>query len=638
MLYGQRDTISEVRITRIYTLSEDYSEIVPLELDTLLNGFIDYRAGEKITPFYADQGNYGQPALEIDFFSRNREYDHFLYSNLKPYMHHTGNKRFIDTQVPFTDLRFFFGGPRALAEQSLKVRHSQNVNRNLNLGLNLEVLNSLGQYSYQTADSRAFTLHTSYLGKRYRAFAAWSLNNITRMENGGIIYEGSEETGVNDPSFLANYDTRDVPVNLGRLNSAENSLKNRNLLVVQRYRVGRVETIDNPEAPGDRRESRVEGTFSHILSLDYTGRSYSDKLPLGGFYDTAYISNDTNRLPTADSLYFRVLKNTLRFDFSTRESARFRLGIGVGVRNEINLYKQVIPTYDTLYADTARWNNSSNAIVGRLYNRIGDKFGWEASGEIWMTGYRSGDFYFDGSLQKIFGEGKRELRIKGNGSLSSTRPVWWQNNWGSNHFAWNNDFGNEVRAEAGGELLMQGIKLRISADYALVTNHIYFGREALPTQYEGAISILAARLEKDIRFWKINFNNKLLLQTVSHGDIIPLPLLTVKSALYFDHEFNFRSTGGKLQVQMGVQALYHSSYYACSYMPSTSVYYTQNIMETGNYPFIDGFMAIKLKRTRIFVAFDHLNQGLNGYNYFMVPGYPMPVRTFKYGVSWTFYN
>jgi hypothetical protein len=621
----------------MYTLSSDYAETVAVDFDTVITGFQEYRKIDKITPFYASLGNYGLPLLELDFFKRNSVYDHQVYQFLKPYMHHTGNKTFIDTQVPFTEAKFTFGGPRTLAEQYLGLRHSQNVNRFLNVGLDLDIINSLGQYSYQSTDNRSFTLHSSYLGPKYKLYAAWSSNNMTRKENGGVIYEDSDITGVDNPSFLADYDTRDVAVNLGRLNSAESSLKNMNMILVQRYRVGG-ERTDKADTAINTSSQKLEGIFTHILSYDRTQRSYYDLTPLGGFYDTTYISNDTNNLYTNDSLFNRVFKNTFRFDFGTGESARFRLNLGVGIRNELNIYKQVVPTYNSQFADTISWKNSSNALIGRVYNRIGDKFSWESSGEIWFTGYRAGDFDLRGSISKLFGEGKSLIGIVGEGNLASSTPSWWQNSWGSNHFVWDNSFDKEVVTQAGGRLTLPGYNLKLSLDYALLTNHIYFGRSALPQQFNGSISLLSARLEKNFNLWKIRFNNQVLFQSVSHNDIIPLPLLAVKSTLFFDHEFYFESTNGKLKMQLGLEALYHTSYFASGFMPATGIFYLQDRTETGNYPYINAFASLKLKRTRIFVSMDHVNWGLSGYNYFMTPGYPMPVRTLKYGVAWTFYN
>ncbi len=40
--------------------------------------------------------------------------------------------------------------------------------------------------------------------------------------------------------------------------------------------------------------------------------------------------------------------------------------------------------------------------------------------------------------------------------------------------------------------------------------------------------------------------------------------------------------------------------------------------------------------------FDHFNYGMMGeemqHNYYMVPGYPMNIRMFRYGLAWTFYD
>jgi len=102
----------------------------------------------------------------------------------------------------------------------------------------------------------------------------------------------------------------------------------------------------------------------------------------------------------------------------------------------------------------------------------------------------------------------------------------------------------------------------------------------------------------------------------------------------------FRITDGRLGFQLGAEGIYYSSYKASSYMPATGSYYLQNELETGNYPYVNAFINLKLKRTRFFLSFEHVNQGLGfmSDNYRYVPGYQMPVRMFKYGIAWTFYN
>ena len=87
-----------------------------------------------------------------------------------------------------------------------------------------------------------------------------------------------------------------------------------------------------------------------------------------------------------------MLKNTIRFDFMTDESKKLRLGIGVGLRNELIRYGQIIPSYDGISADTAGWIRNNNVLIGRILNDIGDKFSWIAVGELFLTGHRAGDF------------------------------------------------------------------------------------------------------------------------------------------------------------------------------------------------------------------------------------------------------
>lgn len=637
-LSAQNDTVALKRVTRMFSLTEGYTEMVPVEIDTLITGFQEYRQTDRLTPFNTTLGNYGLPLLETDFFRRNRDFDHYPYRHMKPYMHHSGNNTFIDTQVPFTELKFFFGGPRNVAEQLLGVRHSQNINHRLNIGLNLDIINSLGQYSYQTADIKSFTLHTSYLGERYRLFGAWSINNMTRLENGGVSTEDAGGAGNGDLSFLEGFDTRDVPTNLGRLNSAEALMKNRNLLLVQSYRVGGGSDNAQVDTIAGERGGRLEGTFTHILTWDRTGSSYRDRLPMAGFYDTTYISSDTVNYLTADTLSFRVLGNSLKFGFAAGAESRFRLGIEAGIRNELYMYMQNIPTFNENLADTVRTTASSNSLLGRVYNSIGESFSWEATGELWLTGLRAGDFLLKGEMEGSVGKEGRGITASARGELSSQSPHWWQNRWGSNNFVWENDFSKEVRLMAGGDIRMPGLNLLVSADYALLTDHIWFGRDAQPRQYDGAISILTLRADNELRFWKFRFRNRLLAQSSSHADIIPLPLLTAKSSFRIYHEFRFKATGGRLESSIGAELLWHSPWYAPSYMPATGVFYVQDNTRAGNYPYLNLFLNLKLKRTRGFIAFDHVNHGFSGYNYFMVPGYPLPVRTFRYGIAWTFYN
>lgn len=611
------------RIIREWNLNHDFTEEVIIPFDTVFSLFHRYRLTDRYSPLNATLGNYGLPFYQLNFFDRISDPDRFLYSYYQPLIYTPERAVFMNTQVPFTELVWTNGGPRETSEQTFRVRHSQNVNRFLNFGLIYDIVYNLGQYNYQRAEDKAFTLFSSYTGPAYKYYFSAGINDITSWENGGIL----------NKEDLGQYETRDVPINLGGLNTAKSVLKNRNILFVQRYTVGkRTQTGDSLKKA--ERFSGLRGTFSHILIAENNKRSYSDNSPLSGFYDTVFISKKA----TFDSLAQRSFKNSLRFDFATDEKRKISLGGGVGIRNELFRYSQIIPAHDTTFSDTLAWRKSNNAVIGKLFNTIGDKFRWTADGELYLTGYKAGDFSLKGEITKSFVLKKGTASWIIHGSMINRQPSFWYTSWGSNHFEWLNELNKEFRIDIGTRLSYPALKTDLRFDYAIIDNYTDFNTEALPSQHGEGLSVASIMLSKEMKAWKFHLSGDVLGQISSNSEILDLPLISLRSAGYFEHLFRFKQTNGKLNTQIGFDVLYHSLYYAYSYMPSTGRFFRQDKVRTGNYPFVNVFLNLKLKRTRIFVMFDHVNAGLLGYEYFMMPSYPMNYRMLRYGLAWTFYN
>jgi len=624
VLTAQSEEKTKPRSIRQWNLSGDYIDEVTIPFDTVFSLFHRFRLADKYSSLNATPGNYGLPFYQINFFDRVTDPDKFLYTGYYPFMYVPEKAVFMNTQVPFSEMVWTYGAPRETAEQTFRVRHSQNVNRNLNFGLVLDVIYNLGQYNYQKADNKAFTFYGSYTGQKYKAYFSTGVNNLSSAENGGII----------DKDQLELYETREVPVNLGSLNSSKSILKNRNLLLVQRYRIGGEQSAKDSLKRKTSGLAGLSGTFSHILTWETNRRTYTDKAPVSGFYDTAFISSTSTR----DSLSSRMLKNTIRFDFMTDESKKLRLGIGVGLRNELIRYGQIIPSHDINLADTAAWNRNNNVLTGRIFNDIGEKFSWIARGEFFLTGLRAGDFSLKGDITKKFGFEKGTASWIITGSMTNTQPSFWFENWGSNNFEWHNNLKKEFRIDVGTTFSYPVRKAELRFNYAIIDNFTAFNTLALPDQHKGGLSVASLNAKKEMQAWKFHLTTDLLVQKSSNSEILDLPLFTTKSSFFFEHLFRFKETNGELNTQLGIDVLYHTSYYPYGYMPSTGRFYRQDGIKTGNYPFIDVFLNLKLKRTRIFIMFDHLNSGYMGYDYFMIPSYPMNTRMLRYGIAWTFYN
>lgn len=606
--------------TRQWTLSPDFTTEIAVPLDTAFSLFHRYRVTDKQSDFNAFTGNYGLPLYQINFFDREWKPDMFLSAHYMPFMFTPANTLFLNSHVPFTELRWSNGGARQKAEQTFRIRHSQNVNRFINFGLVYDIVYNIGQYTLQKAIDKNFLLHASYNGNPYTAYFSAGINNQESLENGGMVFAGD----------LGSYAPETVPFNLNSLNNATNSLKNRYIMVVQRY------------SPGGRRDT-VSGqltksgpiTFSHIGLLEWNKRLYMDRYPASSLYDTVMISN----IETADSLHQRTLSNTFRVDFAAGRTDRFRIGAGAGLRSELRTFGQLIPGDTLTKPDTLRRNMNSLVLTGKVFNNIGSKFGWSASGDLWFQGYRAGDFIVDGRIYKEFGTRRKGMITwDATGTIASYTPSFWYNTWGSNNFAWQFDNKREFRLMAGSSLLWPDLKMSLKFNYAIVDNFVHFGTGAIPAQNEGGLSVLALTAKKEFAVWKLHLDNTVLLQQSTNTDVLDLPLITARSAFYFDHIFRFKVTAGELYFQIGAEAMIHTPYYAMNYMPATGRYFSQTDLQVGNYPFINAFLNLKVKRTRIFIMADHLNSGMTGYEYFLVPGYPLNIRMIRYGLAWTFYD
>mgnify|MGYP001161942056 CR=1 FL=1 len=610
---------STTRVTRQWTLSSDYTSEIALPLDTAFTLFQRYRITDRYSDFNAYPGNYGLPLYQINFFDREWQPDKYLYYWYKPFMYTPSNPRFVNTQVPFTEMVWTNGGARAKAEQTFRIRHSQNINRKLNFGFIYDIVYCLGQYDYQKANDKTFLFHTSYNGDNYTAYFTAGLNNLHSYENGGV--PGQE--------YLSQYPPEDVPVNLNDINKAQSKLKNRHLMLIQRY------------SPGGKRDS-VTGelertgpvTFSHIGVYEWDKRRYFDNYPESEFYDTVMISNSS----TTDSLFQGMLSNTFRIDFAAGRSERFRIGAGAGIRSEIRKYGQVIPGDTLTRQDTVSRNQSSLVLTGKIFNNIGEKFGWQATGDLWFQGYRAGDFLLNGRIFKDFTTAKGPVTWNANGTVTSYTPSYWYSSWGSNNFEWQFDAGREFRMTVGTSVIYPGHHMSLRFNYAIINNYIYMGPDAMPAQHTAALSVAALTIKKEFVVWKLHWDNTLLLQKSSNNDVVSLPLATGRSAFFIEHLFRFKSTNGELNMQLGGEVFIHTIYNAMNYMPSTGRYFSQSGKDVGNYPFVNVFLNLKLKRTRFFIMFDHVNSGLTGYNYNLIPGYPMSIRMIRYGLAWTFYD
>jgi hypothetical protein len=142
--------------------------------------------------------------------------------------------------------------------------------------------------------------------------------------------------------------------------------------------------------------------------------------------------------------------------------------------------------------------------------------------------------------------------------------------------------------------------------------------------------------KQDFKLGVLHYTHSVIWQKVSDPGIFPLPKILLNAGLMYDDEW-FKKA---LHIQYGVNAHYFTKYYAPAFMPSVNVFYLQNRKQIGDYVQLDGFVNLQIQRVRIFIMMEHINQDIAafGYESYISPHYPVPNRSWRVGLSWSFYN
>jgi len=621
-----------------WMLNED-SRILPASRDTGMVGFEVFDPAYLYYCYPIKTGNIGSPAFSASFVEWPEQKDDFFLRYYKPYIFNPENQIYYRVRSPFTQATYTSGGQKINQEQILDVIHTQNVNKALNFGLVMNFLNGEGQYNLQKQQKRTFCFFTSYLGKRYAVFGHVSMNNINAEENGGI----------EDKNFLELNKPKDVPVKLGFENKARTNLKNMNFQILNYYAFGKfgtekkdTTTNNNVNASDEPRLPQGWGRLTYKLKYESVGHSYTDHYPVSGFYRNIYFDS----LLTYDTAWYRLWENEVALELQSNPEHKFSLGSRFGLRNEIQKYAENGRTdtlinfhaADTVITNIHDHNVGNTALFGEIFNNIGERFQWRVWGSLYLLGYKLGNTEIHGTLQKIMGKEKNPLSMWLYGDFTLKKPVYRMNHFSSNNFVWDNDF-KFVKGLTG------GIRFQAPAQHAglqfqtsLLSQYVYFDSLALPDQHDAPIVLYNLELNKDFYLWKFSFQNHVCLQQSNAEEVLPLPLFIFRNSTSFNHIFHFKSTGGTLQMQLGFDLYYQTSWYGYAYMPATGQFYVQQKTRIGNYPFMDAYLNIKVQRTRLFFKVQHFSSALFGPDYFTVIDYPMNQLFLKMGVSWTFYD
>lgn len=643
---AQMDTSS---VVYSWKLDQHFVNQERVEVDTNLEMFqMQNPALQKYTSV-STLGNYSLPTISNIFTERERNHEFILVNSYYPYMKHFYDAAYINTHKPFTILTYLNGGTSQNKEELLDAFHTQNISEILNAGFRLTTSRALGQYRFQKTKNNSLQLFSSYSGNTYSYHFNLNVNKIIADENGGV----SDDALITDTVYSH---TKDIPTLFEGIDNPPThepdvyrEIRNINAFMIHELSLRNL--FEKTDTSRKRRFNFFNPKLAYIFSLNRTINLFNDNDPLvgseNGLYNNILINDDF----TADSFYFWKMHNGIRLKFQGKQQNNYFIDYAYEYIHYTMAVPSENPENDTLLSNwwlitqeiklpSIRYNSNiyNSYIASGLSTVFANLLEMDLYGKLYLSGYRRGDFTLSGDLKFFFKRHEKgdNLNISAINELKT--PDFIYTHYASNNFIWTRNFKQTILNRLSIKLNILSKKFEFQGDYYFIRDIIFLNGDALPEQYHNNLSVLVVSLTKRFDFWKIASTSRLVYQKVNHESVLSLPDIIAINSTYLTHLFNFKMTGGKLLTMIGFDLKYNSQYYADAYMPPLASFYRQNEKKLGNYPYLDVFLNVKLKRFRFFLKYDHLNSGWINRNYFTVLHYPMDERSLKFGISWTFYD
>ncbi|MGC3979239.1 MAG: putative porin [Paludibacteraceae bacterium] len=578
--------------------------------DTAHLNFMDHNQIDLFSIANSFNANLGSP-IQSKIYTKRPEGSDFLFDDAyKPYIMDIKSATFYDVKFPFTNLTYRTGGSSYRKEDNVKFTFSASPSKKSNFGLDLDYMNAIGEYPNQAVNRFAGDIFGRYHGKHYSAYVYAATNNHKNYESGG--FNNLEAIDDATRRKLVEY------VNL----TGYSTFNKKQLYYNHSYNIGFNRQVK--DAKDSIRLEYVPIThFGHTIKYDELKKRYYEPSVVTNFYDTTY----TKRKITNDTAAVRELSNAFYINLDEKFNKWMKFGLTGFVENEIQQFTYL---QDTILSRTLK---SSTRVGGVLSKSQGTAFTYDVSGNIYLVGYKLGEFHLEGKANGNFKLWKENILLSAYTAIRNEEPSFFLQHYHSNHFKWDNHFDKIYRTTIGGIFSLPTRKTLLKIDIENAKNVVYFNEKALPEQHKSNIQIVSADLKQDFSFSKFTLENHVVYQLSSNNDVIPLPTFSLF------HNFYYLNTWFKvLKTQLGVNVRMHTAYYAPQYMPATGQFYVQKETRIGNYPLMNLYANFHLKQARFYFEYYHINHLFMKGDYFSMPNYPLNPNIFKMGLSWNFYN
>jgi hypothetical protein len=647
-----------------WKLNDLYTKTEEVPIDTSLTTFQVYNPIYQHSVSNSFLSNLGSPALSNVFTERYFDYDRYYLNSYYPYFQTLENTAFYNTKKPYSRITYTYGSPNDFKEESFEAFHTQNVSPKLNFGFRYHNISSLGQYNYLQVKKNSFRLFTSYMGVRYTLHAAFNLNRYRASESGGIIDSVFEHNTYDHIKLIGTNLDGSGPRTF--ISDAENRVRSYDLLISQQLKLFTFASkIDSSEAKKAR--TIAEPILSYVFKMDRASKTYEDDEPLRSNY---YESINFNTKKTLDSLANFRIDNSIHLEFKSTFRRKVQTGIYGLIGNEHEKYSNyslwdadyrqltdtlltpvILGNSDTLRGVAIDTTFNSTYISAGIYGNFWKRVWADFSGKYYLAGYKQNQFRLEGTIKTKLNLFNQDFEFDMMGIFENKMPGYLLNHYYSNHYIWDMPMEPENSYRLSSVIRSPSKNFELKGNYHVLRNFIYFNQDALPENYNQILNFFSVEATQVFKIWNIYSKNKVIYQVSENQNVLPLPNLVIYNSTYFDYTFRFKSTNGQLQTILGVDIYYNTMFNGYEYSPATSQFYIQNIKRIGNYPLMNVFLNVKLKRVNFFAQIQHINSSWFQQRYYSAIHYPynqgfdvdlqagkIHLIAWKFGLSWAFYD
>jgi hypothetical protein len=577
--------------------------------DSTLGYFQRMSPNEKTGYKYQDLGNIGTAARSIDFEAPESAGIQFGFDAFELYRLKKEEVKYYNTRSPYTRMEY---QQTNRGGAYLDFVHSQNVTKDLNLTLDVNRTASSKQINPGTnREERSLNgwnviFSTNYVSKnkKYNAVAHLNHFNFQQIEQGGILYDRDQ--------FYFPIDS--VTLFSDRISNAKSRTFKNTLYSYQQL--------------------KLANGFDAFHQLELRNDSF-------GFIDGNVASNSDpnfyNFIPVRlDTISWRSRNIVAQNTFGLKG---YYKGFLANVYAKHRFVTSNFRDSTTLSYDDNIYKVNEFLIGGGIKASLRDSlFVLNVTTEINVN---QGGFLLNGNLSF------KNFRL--GAAIASTLPNLIFQRFQLPNYAWNNKFLNQNTTELSGSynLNINRFQLRPYAKYQLIDNYLYFGENALPTQQtSGTLSILSLGLQGSFNLGNFYFDNNLKVNA-SSSSVFPIPTVENNFLVYF--KFNYAKA---LDLQVGLDNFYKSSYNAPAYNPIIQQFYLQNSTAVWGYNLTDAFVSFMVRKVKLSLKFGHVNAGIfprvnvldrdanakTAKALILTPDYPALRRSFNIHVLWPLFD